>query len=100
MPAPVPPACPPSHPPATAGHDRLADECHGYDLDGNPVGATTHGIVGLFVVDSVLIDDLEQFLADNDFDDATLADMRALQVGESMYLGGGAAPLIVFGRER
>ncbi len=79
--------------------DRLADECHGYDLDGKPVGETCAGLVGLYAVDSEQIDDLEQFLADNEFDESTLADMRELAIGESMYLGGGAAPLIVFGRE-
>jgi len=80
-------------------NDRLADECHGYDLDGNPVGMTTHGIAGLFAVDGEQIDDLQAFLDANEFDAETLAEMASLNVGDSMFLGGGAAPLVTISRE-
>ena len=51
-------------------------------------------ITGSFTIDGEPIDDLVQFFADNDFDEADLITMSILRVGDSMHLGGGAAPLV------
>ena len=117
---------------AARDHARLADECHGYDLDGNPLvkcpqcngaddqcllceggGKVTacqasewhtqnpsiaDEIKGSFEVDGEPVDDLKAFLADNDFDEDTLLTMSILRVGDSMHLGGGAAPLVTLKR--
>ena len=73
--------------------DKLADECHGYDLDGYPV------ITGNFVLDGEPID-IGEFLRDNaELGPHEIEQIRSLKVGESMYLGGGAAPIFVLGRE-
>lgn len=62
-------------------NDRLADEITGsFDIDGEP------------------IDDIKAFIADNDFDEDTLLTMSILRPGDSMHLGGGAAPLVTFKR--
>ena len=55
-------------------------------------------IEGSFEVDGEPIDDLKAFLADNDFDEDTLMTMSILRVGDSMHLGGGAAPLVTLKR--
>ena len=81
--------------------DALADECHGYDLDGNPVDpnfSLADEITGSFEVDGEPIDDLKAFLADNDFDEDILLTMSILRPGDSMHLGGGAAPLVTLKR--
>ncbi len=55
-------------------------------------------ITGRFEIDGEPIDDLKAFLADSDFDDDTLITMSILRVGDSMHLGGGAAPLVTLKR--
>ncbi len=121
-------------------NDRLAQECHGYDLDGKPLAiaaceqlvqayrsgkargdhidwsdvdaayATARAALGLpelenesplgnFVLDGKPIDIVE-FLQDNEeLDQVQRALIGTLQVGESMNLGGGSAPIFVLGRE-
>ncbi len=55
--------------------------------------------LGNFVLDGKPIDIVE-FLQDNaELDQVDRAMIGTLQVGESMYLGGGAAPILVLGRE-
>lgn len=73
--------------------DHLEAECHGYDLDGNPVGAQ-YDYEGEAV-------DIAVFIRDNEIvhpDD--LADIRNLKAGELLRYGGGAAPITVLRRVR
>ena len=69
----------------------LADECHGYDLDGNPIQPAAYELDGEVV-------DLDEFIRVNEFDDATVSDLYMLAVGEEYRFGGGAMPITTLRR--
>lgn len=71
--------------------DKLADECHGYNLDGNPLVAARYELDGEPI-------DLDEFISVNEFDDAEIADLYAMEVGDEAVFGGGAMPITTLRR--
>jgi len=69
----------------------LADECHGYDLDGNPLAPTRYELDGEAV-------NLDEFIAVNEFDDAEISDIYMLAAGDEYRFGGGAMPITTLKR--
>jgi DNA-directed RNA polymerase subunit RPC12/RpoP len=81
-----------------AMNDRLYDECHGYDIDGNPVMRVRTYDVGQDGTETLTgTCDLSEALERDDPEYA--AALAALQAGGSYRVGGGAAPLVVLRRE-